>query len=133
MFIGYKVQIGNLDGFTPISVSNVETIKRFAPMTVWGKEADDLYQFSGYEVVVTYPGDFIGSGIVKRKLTFNPIAPDHFIGNVKYLPEKQITQVTHIFKVPDLDDELFIEDVRHRVSLFFSLMSCKCQSNENIK
>lgn len=132
MFIGYNILMGNVDGFAPVSVSNVGTLKHFVPMTIWGEEVIERH-FLGYEVVVTYPGDFIGSGIAKRRLTFNPTVPDHFIGNVKYLRKQNITQVTHIFKVPKASGGFFAEDVRHLVDQFSSIMSCKCRSDENIK
>ena len=118
----YEIGLNNMDGLKPTAVSGVLPAKTYVPAGA----TDDSERFNAYSVVVSYPGDLMKCGNVKRKLAFRP---GNKIGMVGYNGKKNITDVKYLFG----DNKYFFpEDAYHAASMFACVMSCRAM-RENVK
>ena len=115
MLFGYEIRLNNMGGLKPMAVSGVVPVKTYVPADA----TDDTECFRAYSVVVSYPGDLIKGGNVKRKLTFRP---NNKIGMVGYNRKNNVTDIQYLF---GFKEDFFAEDVYLAASTFASIMSCR--------
>lgn len=121
MFVGYDITLKEMKDINPVAVSDVKPAKLCAPKPIaWlSDEPDIIRAFKAYSVDVIYPGDLIGSGNVKRKLTFNPKLK---VGQAMYAPKQNVTKITYLF---GFNDQFFAEDAYFKASQFAGIMACR--------
>ncbi len=131
-YVGLRFQTVNLSSLPVVSASFDGELKSYIPFDVRGRSVSDLYSISGFVVDVEYVGNLVQLGAIKTKRTWFASLPKQFIGTVKYSSKTNTTTVSYVYKVFGLgsDGPFFAEDVYHKASHFYSLMSCRAQGQE---
>ena len=117
MFFDCVIRLKNMDICTPVAVSDVCDVENFVPISNRANKAVDW--FRAVSVVVSYSGDLMKSGHVKRRFVFNP---KYEIGFVGYNVRKGVTDIQYLF---DIANYVCPEDAYYAASMFASVMFCR--------